>query len=75
LLPAFVASSPRVVAEFLNAMGYTASKIDAGLSLLKDYKAAVATNAVGRISKSQNPAGNPKQKSIMLKPLKLSTSK
>lgn len=52
LLPAFLASSPRAVAEFLNAAGYSASKIDQGLSLLKNYKVAIGYNAASRINAS-----------------------
>ena len=76
LLPTFLASSPRIVAEFLNAAGYSASKISEGLSFLKSYKAATAVNAAGRINKassstsrSNGQSSQPSPKRILIKPI------
>ena len=71
LLPAFIASSPRVVAEFMNALGYSSSKIDAGLQLLKAYKVAnpQTLNTAGRVNKATSSApapGKPNSKGQIL---------
>ena len=57
LLSTFLGSSPRIVAEFMNGLGWSAGKIDTALSFLKTYKAATAANVAGRAQKATSPSG------------------
>ncbi len=61
LWPILLASSPRIVAEFMNTLGYSAKQIDAGLSVIKTMKLAQVATGASRITSSQQNTAKKKQ--------------